>query len=67
MGSQRDIHELSRLTRALCELMKREAIAAWLTTPNRKFNGAKPVELIERGESDLLWQMIFRLRSGVHS
>ena len=31
----------------------------------RAFDGLKPLEVIERGEIDRLWNMIFYLESGV--
>jgi hypothetical protein len=33
----------------------------------RPFDGLKPIEVIERGEVDRIWQMIVYLRSGVAS
>ncbi len=39
--------------------MKPEFIAEWLSTPNDAFDGLKPLEVIERGEVDHLWDMIF--------
>jgi hypothetical protein len=32
--------------------------------PNEAFGGLKPLEVIERGEIDRIWQMIHLLRSG---
>jgi hypothetical protein len=58
--------ELEGLTDALRGLFKAEALAEWFDTPNPAFGGLKPIELIERGESDRLWQMIFGLRAGTH-
>ena len=63
----RRINELSRLTHALCEVIKSAALGTWLQTPNSAFNDLKPLEVIERGEADRLWSMIFVLRSGVTS
>ena len=40
---------------------------SWLDTPNDAFDGLKPLEVIERGEIDRLWNMIFYLESGVTS
>ena len=37
----------------------------WLRTPNAAFGGLKPLEVIERGETDRLWRMLFYLESGV--
>jgi hypothetical protein len=44
-----------------------DASPAWLATPNEAFDGLKPLEVIERGEIDRLWNMIFHLESGVAS
>jgi hypothetical protein len=35
--------------------------------PNDEFDGLKPLEVIERGEMDRLWDMIFYLESGIAS
>ncbi len=63
----RKIVELERLAKSLAEVMRLETIGTWLKTPNPAFEGLKPVEVIERGEIDRLWSMIFFLRSGVPS
>lgn len=63
----RRLTELERLTTALGEVMKAESIGAWLKAPNTAFGGLKPLEVIDRGEGDRLWQMIYFLRSGVAS
>jgi DNA-binding transcriptional regulator YiaG len=60
----RRLKELQRLADALAEVMKAEAIGSWLQTANEAFDGLKPLEVIDRGESDRLWQMIYFLRSG---
>jgi DNA-binding transcriptional regulator YiaG len=64
--SQQRVRELKRLTDALKDLFDSKALGAWFDTPNRAFGGLKPVEVIERGQSDRLWQMIFELRAGTH-
>lgn len=57
--------ELNRLFEALADLTQnREEVAAWLETPNDAFEGSTPLQVIERGESDRLWSMIYYLRSG---
>jgi DNA-binding transcriptional regulator YiaG len=61
----RRLTELERLTGALSEVIKRESLEKWLRTPNPAFGGSKPLEVIERGESDRLWEMVYFLRSGV--
>lgn len=63
----RRLTELQRLTNALTEVIKEESLGKWLQTPNDAFDGFKPLEIIDRGESDLIWSMIYFLRSGVPS
>lgn len=64
--SQQRLHEMQRLTEALGGLFKADALGEWFDTPNAAFGGLKPIEVIERGESDRLWQMIFELKAGTH-
>jgi hypothetical protein len=64
---RRRLVELERLTDALAEVIQKEAIGGWLKTPNPAFQGLKPLEVIERGEGDRLWSMVYFLRSGVPS
>ncbi len=56
--------ELNRLLHALAEIVKEDAVADWLETPSEVFDGLKPLELIERGEVDRIWQIVYALRSG---
>lgn len=60
----RRLIELKRLIDALTEVMKRESIGPWLQSPNQAFEGLKPLEVIDRGEIDRIWAMIYYLRSG---
>jgi DNA-binding transcriptional regulator YiaG len=64
---QRQVSSLSRLEAALARVIKPEAIGEWLQKPNRAFDGLKPLEVIERGEIDRLWEMIYDLESGTAS
>lgn len=63
----RRLTELERLTNALGEVIRDSVIGEWLKTPNPAFGGLKPLEVIDRGQSDRLWEMIYFLRSGVAS
>lgn len=56
--------ELRRLFEALCRLVEAKAIGSWLMQPNPAFDGSTPLQVIERGESDRLWRMIYELESG---
>ncbi len=60
----RRLSELTRLVRSLSEVIAAEALGGWLKTPNAAFDGLKPVEVLDRGEIDRLWLIIYELRSG---
>lgn len=62
---KRQLEEVTRLVEALEDIMEPDAIGPWLETPNQAFEGHKPMELIERGEIDRLWEMVFHLRAGL--
>ena len=63
----RRMREIERFQQRLAEVVKAEDIPRWLDTPNPAFDGLKPLEVIERGEIDRLYEMIFFLESGVAS
>lgn len=57
--------ELDRLVTALAEISESPSdVATWLQEPNEAFDGSTPLQVIERGESDRIWRMIYFLRSG---
>jgi transcriptional regulator with XRE-family HTH domain len=64
-ASRQRMLETRRLEKALARVLKPSSIAAWLEEPNRAFRGLKPLEIIERGEVDRIWRMVFELESGV--
>lgn len=51
--------ELNRLITALGEIMKTETIGSWLLKPNAAFDGLKRIEVIDCGEIDRLWSIIY--------
>jgi transcriptional regulator with XRE-family HTH domain len=61
----RRVRETERFQARLAEVVAHDEIPRWLDTPNAAFDGLKPLEVIERGEIDRLWNMIFYLESGV--
>jgi transcriptional regulator with XRE-family HTH domain len=63
--ARRKIAETRRLLTALATLVDADAIPTWLQAPNDAFGGLKPLEIVERGEIDRLWRMVFFLESGV--
>lgn len=56
--------EIGRLRDALAEIMLPGFIDQWLESANNEFGGAKPIEVIERGEVDRIHEIIYRLGSG---
>jgi len=62
--NQKGLRESERLCRALMKIMKPDRVGEWLDTPNDAFSGLKPLDLVERGEMDRLWRMIFEVESG---
>src|SRR5262245_22644063 len=63
-ASKQRLTEIQRLQAALARVMRPEFVGAWLQSPNPAFEGLKPIEVVERGELDRLWRIIFRLESG---
>ncbi len=63
----RRIRETERFQARLAEVVQPDAVPEWLDTPNDALDGLKPLEVIERGEIDRLWNMISYLESGVVS
>ena len=56
--------ERVRYRTALEDIIKPEVIGDWLRRPNKQFDGSTPLQVIERGETDRLWRMIWHLREG---
>jgi hypothetical protein len=63
-ANQKGLKEAQRLYDALTRVMRPQFIGPWLDTPNDAFAGLKPLDLIDRGEVDRLWRMVFEVESG---
>ena len=63
-STARRLTEIKRLFAALEELVSPEAIGPWLKEPNPAFDGSTPLQVIERGETDRIWRMVYELQSG---
>ena len=63
-ANQRNLSEVTRLFSALAEVVPANQIGRWLEAPNPAFEGSTPLQVIERGESDRLWRMVWELREG---
>jgi hypothetical protein len=62
---RRQLVEMDRLGEALAEVMKPEFVGQWLESPNEAFDGLKPVEVVERGEIDRIWELLHRIGTGM--
>ncbi len=60
----RRLMELKRIFGALEALVSPETIGPWLKDPNPAFDGSTPLQVIERGEADRIWRMIYEIESG---
>ena len=56
--------EMDRLLDALARLMQPKEVGQWLKQPNPAFDGSSPVQVIERGQIDRLWRMLYYAESG---
>jgi hypothetical protein len=61
---RRSVSQAVRLCDALGEAMQPAFVGRWLEQPNEMLGELKPVEAIERGRVDLVWQVVEGLRSG---
>src|SRR5436309_15999645 len=55
---RRNLTQASRLCEALAEAMETAFVGRWLDQPNEMLGGLKPVEAIERGQLDSVWQVV---------
>lgn len=62
---KRPYNEVYRLLEALGDVVEVNSLGYWFQEPNDAFDGLKPMEVIERGEIDRLWNMVYELRSGM--
>ncbi len=62
---RRNYVEVKRLCDALGDVVDPDCLGDWFKTPNEQLDRFKPIEIIERGEIDRLWNLVYRLRSGM--
>src|SRR5438046_9329727 len=62
-SAQKRLTELARLFDALSDMVEAKAIGEWLKRPNPAFDGSTPLQVIERGETDRIWRMIWELQT----
>lgn len=56
--------ELDRLLVGLARVMEPAQVARWLVRPSPAFDGSTPMHIMERGEQDRLWRMLYAIESG---
>jgi len=62
---KRPYNEVYRLCEALSEVVDPSCLGKWFQTPNDSFDGLTPIELIQQGDIDQLWNMVFELQTGM--
>jgi DNA-binding transcriptional regulator YiaG len=62
--AKRRLQEVRRLLDALAGIVQPERIPQWLHQPNPAFGRLTPLQIIELGEIDRLWAMVYDLGSG---
>ena len=58
------INEFGRLVAELRTIIKPEKLKTWWNQPVENFGGSTPLQVLERGETDRLWRMIWEIREG---
>lgn len=56
--------EMDRLLAGLSRVMAPGQVGRWIQQPHPAFDGSTPLQLVERGETDRLWRMLYDLESG---
>jgi Protein of unknown function (DUF2384) len=56
--------EMDRLLDGLSRVMEPAQVGRWLKQPNTAFDGSTPLQVVERGELDRIWRMLYDLESG---
>ena len=63
-AARKQLKEVVRLFDGLADIMESDYVGEWLKTPNEALDGSTPLQVIERGESDRIWRMIYQLQTG---
>lgn len=61
---RRALVEMDRLLDSLARLMRPQDVGRWLKEPNSALDGSSPVQVIERGQGDRIWRLLYFLESG---
>ena len=58
------INEFGRLVAELSTIIKPEKLKSWWNQPIANLAGSTPLQVLERGETDRIWRMIWKIRNG---
>lgn len=61
---EKSLVEMDRLLDSLARVMEPAQVGRWMKTPNPAFDGSTPLQVIERGEMDRIWRMLYDVESG---
>ena len=64
-STRRNVLEAIELLRGLGDIMKREFVATWLTTPLEPLDGRSPLEAVAAGYKGRVWELVYRVGSGM--
>jgi transcriptional regulator with XRE-family HTH domain len=63
-STQRRLAEINRLFIALGRVISADRLGQWLQKPDGQFQGSTPLQVIERGEFDRIWRLLYEIESG---
>ncbi|MEE9393927.1 MAG: helix-turn-helix domain-containing protein [Planctomycetota bacterium] len=64
LQTTRRLLEIRHLLDQVGSIMKPDFVARWIREPNEGFDGFSPLEVIERGQVDRIWRMVFSIAHG---
>lgn len=62
---RRRLREIETLLNELSEVIEPSQVHRWMTQPNNYFDGATPLQMIERGDVEQIWRLVLRLQHGI--
>jgi len=66
-SARKQLLELQALQRELGDILESGTVGAWLRSANDVFGGERPLDVIARGQSHRIWQLLFWIQSGTAS
>jgi len=63
LTKERKLNEAHRLLLGLCEIMEPTNVVAWLNAPNEWLADRTPLEAVNEGKIDKVWELIHHTKS----